>query len=284
MFVSYSFFTLLIVSLLGANSPAQKGGIQVGDYIIKLDSVEYDAFTLQDLVDSIKSSKVGDVRNFEILRNDETLKLSIALDTVQLTSVNGYAIERSGKKIGVMIVENFAANTYEQFVKVYEDLEKEDVKALVIDVWQNAGGYWSSANQILSLFLNKGDVIYQRTDGESTEEIVNDAEKKINLPVVLVIDNGTASSSEIFVSSLNENLNAPVIGINSYGKGTIQKMQPRGEDRFIKYTVQEWLTPKGNRINGIGITPDVVIPSDDKLSNDVQLDKALEVVSNKIGG
>ena len=99
-----------------------------------------------------------------------------------------------------------------------------------------------------------------------------------------MVNGFTASSSEIFVSSLKDNINVSIVGTKTYGKGTIQKMQQLGEDRYIKYTVQEWLTPKGNRINGIGITPDVVIPFDDKLSYDVQLEKALEVVSNKIGG
>ena len=260
-------------------SPAEKNGLQVGDIITKMDSKEYQGDKMFDLVYEIKSSKIGTVRKIEILRNGETIEKNITLDKIVVSSVYASKIEKNGKNIGIFQITNFAENTYDQFLKEYEKLEKEGIDSIVIDLRQNGGGYLSSANSLLSLFLDKDMVAYQRTDGTNTEEVVNDFKKKINKPVVLLVDCGTASSSEVFASSMIDNLNVKVVGQKTYGKGTIQKLITLLDGRYIKFTVQEWLTPKGNKIEGVGITPTYEVSCDETCGSDNQLDKAIEIAA-----
>lgn len=258
-------------------SPAEKAGLQVGDIITKMDSKEYQGDTMSDLIYEIKSSKIGTIRKIEILRSGETIEKSISLEKVEVSSVYASKVEKDGKSVGIFQITNFAENTYDQFLKEYEKLEKEGIDSIIIDLRQNGGGYLSSANSLLSLFLEKDMIAYQRTDGTNTEEVVNDLKKKIDKPVVLLVDCGTASSSEVFASSMVDNLNVAVVGQKTYGKGTIQKLISLLNGRYIKYTVQEWLTPKGNKIEGVGITPTYEVLCDETCESDNQLDKAIEV-------
>ena len=260
-------------------SPAEKAGLQVGDIITKMDSKEYPGDTMTNLIYEIKSSKIGTVKKIEILRNGEAIEKSITLDKIEVSSVYASKVEKNGKNVGIFQITNFAENTYDQFLKEYKKLEKEGIDSIVIDLRQNGGGYLSSANSLLSLFLDKDMVAYQRTDGVNTEEVVNDFEKKINKPVVLLVDCGTASSSEVFVSSMIDNLNVKVVGQKTYGKGTIQKLITLLNGRYIKFTVQEWLTPKGNKIEGVGITPTYEVSCDETCGSDNQLDKAIEIAA-----
>ncbi len=260
-----------------AGSPADKNGLQVGDIITKMDSKEYYGSTMEDLTYNIKTSKIGTVKKLEIIRKGETITKEISLEKIILTSVYSHVEEKDGKKIGVIQVTSFTENVYDQFVQEYEKLEEAGINSLIIDLRQNGGGYLSSANSLLSLFLDKDMVSYQRTDGVNTEEVINELNKKINIPVVLLVDNGTASSSEVFASSLIDNLNVPVVGTKTYGKGTIQKLVQLSNGSYIKYTIQEWLTPKGNKIEGVGITPSYEVENDEKSDKDKQLEKAIEV-------
>ena len=260
-----------------AGSPAEKNGLQVGDIITKMDSVEYYGSTMGDLTYTIKTSKVGTKRKFEFIRNSETIEKEITLEKVILTTVYSHVEEKDGKKIGVIQVTSFAENVYDQFTKEYKKLEEAGVTSLIIDLRQNGGGYLSSANSLLSLFLDKNMVSYQRTDGENTEEVINETSKKIKLPVVLLVDSGTASSSEVFASSLVDNLNVPVVGTKTFGKGTIQKLIELSNGSYIKYTIQEWLTPKGNKIEGVGITPNYEVKTAEDANVDKQLEKAIDV-------
>lgn len=263
------------------DSAAAKSGIKVGDIILKLDNASYTSQSLSLLVSEIKSSKVGDVRKLEILRDGKTFEVNVKLETVELTSVYSYFVIRNNKKVGYIQIQNFAANTYNQFLSNYENLSKENIDSLVIDLRGNGGGYLSSAHNILSLFLNKDDVVYQRTDGKNVEEIVNDLDRKIKIPVVLLVNSGTASSSEVFVSSLRENLKVSIVGEKTYGKGTIQKLVSLLNGRYIKFTTQEWLTPSGKKIEGVGIEPTDLIQFSNANGNDNQLEKAFDVAANK---
>ena len=266
------------------DSPAFKAGIKPGDVLVSIGSLDVTIDNIEEVLKDIKTSKIGTKKVINVLRDGDNIRKDIKLDLIDVKSVFSSVSNYNNKKIGIIKISNFASNTYGQFVEEYNNLKEENVEAIVIDLRDNGGGYVTSVYSIASMFLEKDDIIYQKTNGEKVEKIIDEYDKTIDLPVVLLVNGFTASSSEIFASSLKENINVSIVGTKTYGKGTIQKMQQLGEDRYIKYTVQEWLTPKGNRINGIGITPDVVIPFDDKLSYDVQLEKALEVVSNKIGG
>jgi carboxyl-terminal processing protease len=131
------------------------------------------------------------------------------------------------------------------------------------------------------MFLNKGDIIYKKTDGKNIDDIVSETDKEIDMPVVLLVNGLTASSSEVFVSSLKENLNVSVVGTNTYGKGMIQKLVELSNGKYIKFSVQEWLTASGNKIEGVGIIPDVYILPDEQSEYDIQLEKAVDIAKEK---
>ena len=264
------------------NSPAAKSGIIVGDRIVSLDGVKYSPNELNDLVYAIKSSSRGDKKVFEILREGNINIIEVNLDEIELQSVTSYLINRNDKNIGVFVINNFANNTYDQFLKNYDELTKNNsLNSIVIDLRSNGGGYLSSAHNVASLFLNKGDIVYQRTNGKDTEKVKSEDDKKISVPVVLLVDSGTASSAEVFASSLRDNLGSTIVGVKTYGKGTIQKIYTLSNGGYVKFTVEEWLTSNGGKVEGVGLVPDVDMPWDPNSESDVQLEKAFEVASTK---
>lgn len=262
------------------NSPAAKSDIRVGDIIVEVDSKKYDASTTNEMTYKIKNSKIGDTVSITVERGKDNLTKKIKLEQVELQSVF-YTLDIDGDdKVGIITISNFALNTYKQLEKAYNELKEKGVKSLVIDLRNNAGGYLSSASKVLSLFLSKGDVVYQRSSADTVEKIINDSDKVITIPVVLLVNENTASSAEIFVSSMVENLGVKVVGTKTYGKGTIQKMYELSDGRYVKFTVQEWLTAKGNKVDGVGIVPDFSIQNDVNSPVDHQLEKALELAKN----
>lgn len=263
------------------DSAAFKNDIKVGDIILEVNSKPYNASTINEMTYKIKNSKVGDTVEFTIKRGNETLKKKVTLEQVELESVSYTTHINGDKKVGVITISKFALNTYEQFDDAYKKLKEQGVQSLVIDLRNNAGGYLSSASKVLSLFLNKGDVIYQRNSSDIVEKVLNDSDKKITLPVVLLVNENTASSAEIFVSSLVDNLGVTVVGTKTYGKGTIQKLYELSDGRYVKFTVQEWLSAKGKKVDGVGIIPDVLVQVDKNANFDNQLTKAIEVAQNK---
>lgn len=263
------------------DSAAFKNDIKVGDIILEVNSKPYNASTINEMTYKIKNSKVGDVVEFTIKRGNDTLKKKVTLEQVELESVSYTTNINGDKKVGVITISKFALNTYEQFEAAYKKLKEQGVQSLVIDLRNNAGGYLSSASKVLSLFLNKGDVIYQRNSSDIVEKVLNDSDKKITLPVVLLVNENTASCAEIFVSSLVDNLGVTVVGTKTYGKGTIQKLYELSDGRYVKFTVQEWLSAKGKKVDGVGIIPDVLVQVDKNANFDNQLTKAIEVAQNK---
>ena len=271
----------IIVIDVMKDTPADKAGFKVNDIIIKMDDVDYNYDNYMDMIYKIKSSKVGEKRTFRVLRESEEIDLTVVLDKIEVDSVYSSIYEIDDRKVGIITITNFASNTYSQFLEHYKELDKVGITSLVIDVRENGGGYISSANRIASLFLDKDTVLYQKTDGKTTEKIVNENEKTIFVPVVLIVNENTASSAEIFVSSLVDNLNVDVVGVKTYGKGMVQKIMPLKSDAYIKYTVLEWLTSKGQKIDGVGIMPTKEVEYSETSETDDQLDEAINIAINK---
>ena len=267
---------LEIVSVF-KDAPADKAGVKVGDFIVSMDGVNYNSNNLQELVSTIKSSKVGDKRDFVFLRNGEEVKITVELEEVDLPS----ATVELKDDIAIFTISNFANNTYKQFVNAYESIKDKNIKAIIIDLRGNGGGYLASAAKLASLFLDKGDVIYQRSSEDGIEKVINEHEKVIDKPVVILADYGTASSSEAFAAALMDNLGSELVGTTTYGKGTIQELIELSDGRYAKFTVQEWLTAKGTKVDGIGLKPTVEIDFILNGNEDNQLDKAIEIARGK---
>lgn len=269
------------------NSPADKAGVEIGDIFYSIDGNEVRYLSMSKLSKYIKGDK-GISSNFVFIRDDKQVNITITRDVVVIPSVTSKIIEGKNKKIGYIYIETFAANTYKQFVKNLESLEKQKLDSLIIDVRNNPGGHLNQVEDILSMFFDKKTVLYRiETKGE-VEKVYSKTRKSRNYDVAVLINSESASASEILASCFQENYkNATIVGTVSYGKGTVQKALELSTGASLKYTTQNWLTSKGVWINNKGITPDEVVEQSPEYSNnptdenDLQLQKALEVLTNK---
>lgn len=263
-------------------SPAAKAGIKQNDVILKINGKSVDGLELDKVVEMIKKKKNPSIL---ISRDGEERTYSLKLSTVELPSVSSKIFEENSKKVGYINVSVFSATTYSQFNKKLTKLEDDNIDSLIIDVRDNPGGHLDQVTKILSLFMDKKKVLYQiKSNGKSTKVYsLNNVKRSYN--IIVLINGNSASASEILAGAMKESYNAKIVGTTSYGKGTVQKEYSLDNGSSIKYTIEEWLTPKGNSINSKGIKPtNEVELSDDyknspKEENDNQLQEAIKLLA-----
>lgn len=265
-------------------SPAEEAGLKKGDIIKKIDGVSVEGKTSSDVSSLIKGMS-GSKVIITISRDGVEMNFEVTRKTIILDSVIYKIYERDNKKIGYINVSIFAANTYTQFRNAVLDLEKQNIDSLIIDVRNNTGGYLETVEQMLSMFLKEGSIIYQLDSNGEISVIKDETKESRNYKVGILINEYSASASEILAATIMENYGGEVIGVNSYGKGTVQQTKELSTGGMMKFTTQKWLTPNGNWINGTGVKPTVEIKIDEKYyitlneSDDNQLQKALELFS-----
>lgn len=278
---------ILTVTKIYENSPALASGLKEGDIICKVADKDVSELEIDDITSIIKDGKVGTTVKLDIKRNEEDMVVEFTRGFVELPSVTGEVIEKDEKKIGLITIEVFAKNTAKQFKKVVEDLQSKKVEYLILDVRNNSGGYLTSVKAIAEMFLDKKDVVFIIKDKDTEEKQLSSNKKLITLKTVVLMNGGSASASEILASSLNENLGVDLVGLKTYGKGSVQKTKTLSSGATIKYTIQKWLTPSGKSIEKQGIKPTVEIEMDKAFYDDPikekdnQLAKAIEVVLQK---
>ena len=266
------------------DSPAEKAGLKVDDLIVAVDKNDITKSTLEE-ISQLLTGKKGTSVKLEVMREGERLKLEVTRDIIQIQSVFSSIKDNN---IGYIKIDNFAANTFKQFEKELKKLEKKKIESLIIDVRCNTGGRLNQVNEILDMFLGKNVEIYRiETKGKQKKVYTTDKTTR-NYPVVVLVDEGSASASEILASAFHDKyIKATIVGVTTYGKGSIQKAVELPGGSSLKYTTQRWLTSKGKSLQDKGLNPDVVIeqskeyydnPTDE---NDAQLQKALEVLNKK---
>ena len=266
------------------NSPAKESGLMNGDIILEVNGKSSKGLTTTEVVAIIKDPKEP-IAKIKVKRNEEELNFNVEKRIVVIESVESEVINYNNKKIGYIIVNNFANNTYEQFRSNIEELEKENIKGLVIDVRGNTGGYLHSVTDMINMFLPKDKIIYQIADKKTTYKFTSTTDESRNYPIAVLVNKASASASEILAISLKEAYGAYVVGTNTYGKGTVQTTKDLSSGAMIKYTIQKWLSPKGNWVNDIGVEPthEVELTEDfinnPLRENDNQLNKALKLIS-----
>ncbi len=266
------------------NSPADKGGLQVGDIILKVGATDVTNKSVSEVSDMVKNA-TEKVIEIVVLRDNEEKTFRLERGLIDIESVESRIFSKNNRKIGYLSLSIFASNTEEQFLKKLKELEKEGIEGLVIDVRGNSGGYLNSVTDIASMFLEKGKLIYQLDTKGSIEKIADQSKEKRTYPIAVLINKGSASASEILAGALKESYGAYLVGTSSYGKGTVQRAYTLESGATVKYTIQKWLTPDGNWINETGLLPTHVEELDDqyfvdpKDENDNQLQKALELVA-----
>lgn len=274
----------IVVIEIFEDSPADTSGLKVGDIIAKIDNNSLEGKNGTDVSNYVKNSGKDKVV-LTIIRDSEEKEITINLSKVDIPYVSGEIIEKNDKKIGYIKISLFANNSYKQFKNKLEKLEKENIDSLIIDVRDNSGGYLTSVTDICNLFLEKGKVIYQLQDESGTVKKKDTTKEKRTYDIAVIINRSSASASEILASAIKESYKGLVVGESSYGKGTVQQTRKLLDGSMIKYTTQKWLTPNGNFINEIGVTPtNEVILSEDYYSNpsietDNQLQEALNLLT-----
>ena len=265
------------------NSPSYKAGLKVGDIILKVDGESYEGKNSNDISNYIKNSGKSKIV-LTVKRDNEEKDISINLSKVEIPHVSGKVIEQDSKKIGYIKISLFASNSYKQFKNKLDELEKSNIDDLIIDVRDNSGGYLSSVTDICNLFLDKGKVIYQLEDSKGKVKKKDTTKEKRKYDIVVLINGGSASASEILASAIKESYGGDIVGTNSYGKGTVQQTKKLLDGSMIKYTTQKWLTPDGNSINEVGVTPTKVVELNEKYfnnpttENDNQLQEAIKLI------
>ncbi len=273
----------VIINSVFENTPASKAGLQKGDIFKSVNDVSVEGLSPSEISSNIKNG--NQKVKVKVLRDGKEVEFSLNLEEIELDSVNSEIFEKNGKKIGYLGLSVFASNTYPQFEKKLMELEAKNIDSLIIDVRDNSGGYLSTVTDIASLFLNKSKIIYQLDTKGVIEQIYSKTNMDRDYKIIVLINHNSASASEILASALQESYGATVIGTNSYGKGTVQKAYQLESGATVKYTIQKWLTPNGNWINEVGVTPDIEVqlnieyyqnPSND---TDTQLQSAIEELS-----
>ena len=264
-------------------SPAEKAGIQSGDLILSADGIEYSADDMTTASNKIKGEE-GTKVILEILRGAETIKYEITREKVKVNQVEGKVISEN---IGYINFSSFDETTAEDFKTQYEELAKQNIKSLIIDLRNNGGGIVDQALKIADYIADKDSVLLYEVD-KNGKETVNKAKENpiINMPIIILTNENTASASEILAGALKDLGKAKIVGTTTYGKGVIQQILKLNDGSGLKITIEEYQTPNRNKIHKIGIEPDEKVELPDSVTNsliikesdDTQLQKAIEML------
>lgn len=271
-------------------TPAYNAGLLPNDIIYKVNGEEVTGKDLTEVVSKIKG-KEGTEVVITIYRDgvDEPMDFTIVRQKINIPTIEFEMLD-SRNKIGYIQITEFDEITVSQFSDAVSQLERKGMKGLIIDVRDNPGGLLNSVVKILDRLIYKGLLVYTEDKNGQREEKYADDSKQFNKPIVVLINENSASASEIFAGALQDYEKATIVGTTSFGKGIVQSVIPLTDGTAVKLTISKYYTPKGRNIHGTGITPDVEIELDEELKKmvtiphdqDNQLQKAIEIIKDKI--
>jgi carboxyl-terminal processing protease len=241
------------------NSPAERAGLLPNDTIVSVDGESIQGMSSSEAVLLIRGEK-GTTVTLSIKRGEavEPVDVKIKRDVIPIETVYAKMLDDG---IAHIHITSFSEGTYDELLVALDEMEAEGMKGLVVDVRQNPGGRLDTAIDMSDLFVKNGLNIMQfEGKGEKPEPIVATGNRKVKVPVALVIDEGSASASEILAGALKESAGVPLIGVKTFGKGTVQTPKNLVDGSNLKLTTAKWLTPEGNWIHKKGIEPDFNVP------------------------
>ncbi len=275
---------LIVVVAPLKGSPAEAAGLLPEDIITHVDGKSLEGFSLSDAVDIIRGPKGTDVSlTIERSKADAPVILNITRDEIHVPSVESEVKEHAGKRIGYIALNRFGDTTTEEVGQEVKKLLSEKIDGLVFDVRFNGGGYLEKAIDLSSMFLKQGKVVsVARREGEPIHHYVTGRPIAPDIPLVILINEGSASASEILAGALQDNGRATVIGKKSFGKGTVQEVFDLPGGTSVRITTARWLTPNGNDLGKEGVHPDMEVErtvEQMQAKEDPQLEAALEVLT-----
>lgn len=264
-------YILVLTPIKGG--PAEEVGILAGDYITKVDGISYTGDMLDEAVSNIKGEEGTNVK-ITVLRDGEEIDFDIVRQKITVNPVEGEVLEEN---IGYIQFTSFDENTASDVENEIEKLKSQGITSLIVDLRNNGGGLVSQVLEIVDLFLDKKEVMLYEVDKNGNEQIdIASRDKVVDMPVVIICNGNSASSSEIMIGALKDHQIATIVGTQTYGKGVIQQIMSFTDGSGIKLTTNEYLTPNKNKINEIGIEPDIIVEQVEEI--DEQLEKAIEVL------
>ena len=274
------------ISRVFDNGPAKEAGVHKGDILYQVEDLYVDAYNLQDAVDIMRGTPGTDVV-VKFLRNGEELTFTMTRAQINVNRIDSMMLTDD---IGYIFLYEFAGDCAIQFDAALNSLLEQGAKGLIIDLRDNPGGWINDAESIGDLFLDKGTLCYlEYKDG--SREYYRTQDGKTDIPLVMLLNENSASASELLTGALQDRAGATVVGVQSYGKGIVQVVVPVGSDGAgMQLTVAQYFTPNGNAVHKIGITPDVevALPEGDNGMYefgdlaDPQLSRALEIMQTKM--
>lgn len=264
----------LIVLAPMENSPSEEAGIEAGDRILAIDGENCNEMDINVASSKIKG-EAGSTVELEIQRGTETLKKTVTRRTVEISDSASKILDGN---IGYIVLSTFDTDCSKKIKKYMEEFQSKGINSVILDLRNNTGGVVEEAVKISELFIDKGNTVlrsYNKTEKETIIKSSSGKYKDINL--VVLVNDYSASASEIVTAALKDNKAATIVGIKTYGKGVMQEIQPLF-DGAIKITIEEFKTPNGDKINKVGIKPDVEIEIDKDSNEDLQLQKAIEIL------
>lgn len=276
-------------------SPAAEAGLKEGDYIIKVEGKEYSADQMEEAVAIMKGEedtnvKINVRRMEEDGKNFEDIDMDVARRDVKVDTIDESLMEVRDKKIGYIHIKSFDDVTGEDFEDSYKKLKDAGMEGLVLDLRNNPGGSLDVCLDIADKFLDKGVIV--TTEDKNGEVITEESdEEKDDIPMTVLVNENSASASEILSGALKDRDRAKIIGKKTFGKGIVQKLFPLDDGSGAKITISEYHTPSGAKINKVGVEPDIEVENSEEaleiskknFSKDDQFKKALQVLLDQMG-
>lgn len=254
----------IVVSQVFDKSSAKDAGIKPGDIIVSVDNKDMRGKDITDFSSYVKNNNKKKNYIVQYSRNGELKTVTLKKKYVIIESVTSKIYEQNNKKVGYLNIDTFSATTYNQFKTKLEALEKENIDSLIIDLRDNTGGHLNVVTDMVSLLMDKSHIIYQIQIKDEIEKFYSKGNETKKYPIFVLQNSLSASASELMSSALKEQMNATIIGENSYGKGTVQELVDLSDGNQYKFTTKKWLTSDGHWINGVGVEADIKVELDEK--------------------
>ena len=245
---------------------------------MKVDGTDITDMDLSSAVALIKGDK-GTTVNLEIRRGSQTLTFTVERAEVNVKTVDHKMMD---DHIGYIIISQFDEVTTKQFKEALEDLQQQGMSGLIIDIRSNPGGLLNSVVDILDGILPDGLIVYTETKSGTRKEYKGSNSNELKVPLAVLVNEDSASASEIFAGAVQDYGKGAIIGTKTFGKGIVQTIQPMTDGSAVKYTIAKYFTPKGQDIHGNGVTPDIEVTLPDDAVSDVQYEAAVNYLKGKM--
>ena len=263
MLGSYQDYSVTITRVF-LDTPAERAGVKKGDRLVRVEDVEVDVYSMQNAV-SIMRGKVDEVVEIEVLRGSEYITFQIPRAVIHVNRVEYTMLE---DQVGYIVLYQFAGESEKEFSDAMNELKAQGAQALIMDLRDNGGGWVDAASQIADLFLDDGLLVYSQ-DRYGTRENIAMTAGMDDIPLVILVNGNSASSSEILSGGLRDRGRATLVGTQTFGKGIIQVVIPLDDEKNgFQMTYAQYYLPSGKEVHKVGITPDIICEMPEELVNE----------------